>query len=269
LGEVEERDQFMQPSLEDLHNWARQAGALIRAGYEQDHEIHMKGEIDLVTEMDRRAEAFLMSSIYDRFPGHSIVTEESGLHQGLNDHCWYIDPIDGTVNYAHNLPWFVVSLAYAEGEQMKYGVIYEPMRDECFSAARGEGAWMNGRPIHVSQTDTLIKSLLSTGFPYDVATVERNNIAQFINLTMLTQGVRRSGSAALDMAYVACGRLDGFWEIQLQAWDVAAGGLIVEEAGGIATSMEGSRDLLQPPYSTVTSNPFLHPLLLQALNDPV
>jgi myo-inositol-1(or 4)-monophosphatase len=256
----------MQPRLEDLQNWARQAGALLRAGYEQDHEIIMKGEIDLVTEMDRQAEEFLMSAIHSQFPGHTIITEESGLHQGTNDHRWYIDPIDGTVNYAHHLPWFVVSLAYEEAGQMKYGVIYEPMRDECFSAARGQGAWLNDRPIHVTAVDTLIAALLSTGFPYDVATVEQNNVAQFVRLTMLTQGVRRSGSAALDMAYVACGRLDGFWEIQLQAWDVAAGALIVEEAGGVATSLEGSRDVLKPPYAIVVSNPALHPLLLAALN---
>jgi myo-inositol-1(or 4)-monophosphatase len=256
----------MQPSLDDLRNWARQAGALLRAGYEQDHQIKMKGAIDLVTEVDRQAEELLISVIRERFPDHTIITEESGLHQGVNEHCWYIDPIDGTVNYAHNLPWFVVSLAYAEGGKMKYGVIYEPMRDECFSAARGQGAWLNDRPIHVSNTDTLISALLSTGFPYDVSTVEKNNIDQFVNLTKATQGVRRSGSAALDMAYVTCGRLDGFWEIQLQAWDVAAGALIVEEAGGVATSLDGSRDILKPPYSIVVSNPVLHPLLLKALN---
>jgi myo-inositol-1(or 4)-monophosphatase len=256
----------MQPSLEDLRNWARQAGALLRAGYEQDHEIKMKGEIDLVTEMDRQAEDFLMSAIHSKFTGHTIITEESGLHQGLSEHCWYIDPIDGTVNYAHHLPWFVVSLAYAHAGQMQYGVIYEPMRDECFSAARGQGAWLNDRPIRVTSANTLIGALFSTGFPYDVASVENNNVAQFVRLTKLSQGVRRSGSAALDMAYVACGRLDGFWEIQLQAWDVAAGALIVEEAGGVATSLEGSRDLLNPPYSIVVSNPALHPLLLGALN---
>jgi myo-inositol-1(or 4)-monophosphatase len=259
----------MQPSLEDLQNWARQAGALLRAGYDQDHDIKMKGDIDLVTEVDHQSEEFLISAIHGRFPHHSIVTEESGLHQGANDHCWYIDPIDGTVNYAHHLPMFVVSLAYAEAGEMKFGVIYEPMRDECFSAARGQGAWLNDRPIHVSKTDTLISALLSTGFPYDVQTAANNNVAQFINLTKLSQGVRRSGSAALDMAYVTCGRLDGFWEIQLQAWDVAAGMLLIEEAGGIATSLDGSRDLMKPPYSIVVSNPVLHPLLLNALNEKI
>jgi myo-inositol-1(or 4)-monophosphatase len=257
----------MQPVLADLREWARQAGALLRAGYEQDHQIKMKGDIDLVTEMDRKAEDFLVSAIQSRFPDHTIITEESGLHQGLNDHCWYIDPIDGTVNYAHHLPWFVVSLAYAEGGQVKYGVIYEPMRDECFSAARGEGAWLNERLIRVTSTDRLISALFSTGFPYDVATVKDNNVAQFVSLTMLSQGVRRSGSAALDMAYVACGRLDGFWEIQLQPWDIAAGALIVEEAGGAATNMQGSRDIFQPPYAIVVSNKALHPLLLKALKE--
>ncbi|HSV85018.1 MAG TPA: inositol monophosphatase family protein [Levilinea sp.] len=256
----------MQPVLDDLINSARQAGAIIRAGYEQDHQVMMKGEIDLVTEMDRRVEDFLLSAISARFPGHTIITEESGLHPGASDHCWYIDPIDGTVNYAHHLPWFVVSLAYAEAGQMKYGTIYEPLRDECFSAARGQGAWLNDRPIRVSSTSALIAALFSTGFPYDVATAQNNNVAQFVNLTKLSQGVRRSGSAALDMAYVGCGRLDGFWELQLQPWDIAAGALIVKEAGGVVTNVHGSRDLMQPPFSIAVSNPRLHPLFLAALN---
>jgi len=256
----------MQPVLEDLINWARQAGAFLRAAYEQDHQIKMKGEIDLVTEMDRQVEEYLLSAIHARFPDHTIITEESGLHQGTSGHCWYIDPIDGTVNYAHHLPWFVVSLAYAEAGEMKFGVIYEPMRDECFSASRGQGARLNDRPIRVASAGSLIASLFSTGFPYDVATVENNNIAQFVHLTKVSQGVRRSGSAALDMAYVACGRLDGFWEVQLQPWDIAAGALIVEEAGGVATNLHGSQDLMQPPFSIVVSNPALHPLFLAALN---
>jgi myo-inositol-1(or 4)-monophosphatase len=256
----------MQPGLTDLINWARQAGALLRAAYEQDHQVKMKGAIDLVTEMDRQAEDLLISAISASFPGHTIITEESGLHPGASEHCWYIDPIDGTVNYAHHLPWFVVSLAYAEAGQMKFGVIYEPLRDECFSAARGQGAWLNDRAIRVTSTSALIAALFSTGFPYDVASAPNNNTEQFVRLTKLSQGVRRSGSAALDLAYVACGRLDGFWELQLQPWDIAAGALIVEEAGGVATNVHGSHDLMQPPYSIAVSNPALHPLLLAALN---
>ncbi len=256
----------MQPGIQSLIDWARQAGEILRAGYEQQHVVEYKGKTNPVTEIDKRSEALLISRIRERFSDHTIITEESGLLQGANQHTWYIDPLDGTVNYAHGVPIFVVSLAYAEHGQVQLGVVYEPMRDECFSAVRGLGARLNGRPIHVSKAHEMITSLFVTGFRYDLANVA-GDLDAFVRLSYLTQGVRRMGSAALDMAYVAAGRLDAFWEFSLESWDIAAAGLIVEEAGGVVTTAQGEPDYLKPPYSVLCSNPIMHPQVLQALKN--
>jgi myo-inositol-1(or 4)-monophosphatase len=254
----------MQPKLKDLQIFALQAGAILRAAYGQEHKVHYKGLVDPVTEVDRQSEVFLLGQIRERFADHTIITEESGHLQGTNSHCWYIDPLDGTVNYSHGVPMFSVSIAYAEGGRMQMGVVYDPLRDELFSAARGEGAQLNGDPIHVSDTTELIRTLLATGFPYDIPG-RTKNLVEYSKLSMLTQGVRRLGSAALDLSYVACGRLDGFWEMELGAWDLAAGTLILEEAGGIATDLRGSVDYMRPPFGVVGANPAIHPLLLKEL----
>ncbi len=254
----------MTPEIQDLIDWARQAGEILRDGYEKKHEVEYKGQINPVTEIDKRSEALLLGRIQERFPKHTIVSEESGLLQGANQHTWYVDPLDGTVNYAHGVPMFVVSLAYAEHGQVQLGVIYEPMRDECFSAVRGQGAWLNGRPIHVSPASEMITSLLVTGFRYDLANAA-GDLDAFVRLSYLTQGVRRMGSAALDMAYVAAGRLDAFWEFSLELWDIAAGSLLVEEAGGVVTTAEGAPDLLTGPYSVLCANPVMHAKVLRAL----
>ena len=255
----------MKPELADLITLARQAGEILRAGYGQVQHITHKSEIDLVTEYDHQSEAYLLGEIRQRFPGHSIVSEESGLSAGSKSQIWYVDPLDGTVNFAHGVPIFTVSLAYAEDGQVVLGVVYDPTRDECFSAERGHGAWLGEHRLHVSTADALIRSLLVTGFPYDVKTNPANNLAEHARFSMVTRGVRRLGSAALDLCYVAAGRLDGFWELRLNAWDIAAGALIAEEAGaylGIAVDGGGepvsAGELLAPPCSILASAPGIY-----------
>jgi len=255
----------MTPTLFELKSWALQAGEILRAGVGQEHFIHHKGTVNLVTEMDQRSEEFLIKEIRSHYPDHRIVTEESGLLEGLDTHCWYIDPLDGTTNYAHGLPIFCVSIGYAEHGQLKLGVVYDPMQDEIFCAEAGGGAWLDDQPLHVSEISELLQSLLVTGFPYDLLDTPQNNLENFTRLSRLSQGVRRLGSAAIDLCYVAAGRLDGYWEVRLSPWDLAAGALIVREAGGVVTSLTGSPDLLQPPYSIVAGNPHLQPELLKLL----
>ena len=257
----------MIPTLDDLILLARQAGVILRYGFGRRHRVESKSHrIDLVTEVDRRSEAFLLEQIRRRFPGHRILSEESGLN-GKGEALWLVDPLDGTVNYAHGVPIFSVSLAYAEAGRVRLGVVYDPMRDECFAAERGRGAWLNGRPIRVSQTRRLGESLLVTGFPYDVWENPENNLDHFARFAVRTRGVRRLGSAALDLCYVAAGRFDGYWEIRLQPWDVAAGGLIAAEAGALVTNLRGGEDYLSPPQSIVAANPHLHPQMLAVLHE--
>lgn len=234
----------MKPTLSDLERLAREAGAILRDGYNKDHTIHYKGEIDLVTEADHASEAFLLGEIQARFPDSHILAEESGKTVGQNDDIWYIDPLDGTVNYAHHIPIFSVSLAFASQGNLTLAAVYDPMRDEMFSAERGAGAFLNGKRIQASQVTELGKSLLVTGFPYDTWNTELDNFKYFERLAKKTQGVRRLGSAALDLCYVAAGRFDAFWEFKLKAWDIAAGGLIAEEAGAKVTAVDGSTDYL-------------------------
>jgi myo-inositol-1(or 4)-monophosphatase len=257
----------MPPTLEELQDLARQAGAILRAGYGKAHQIGHKGVTDLVTEMDHRAEDAIIAAIRRRYPQHSLVTEESGSLAGDAENCWYVDPLDGTVNYAHHIPIFCVSLAYASHNSVLLGVIYDPMREELFSAERGKGATLNGEPIHVSDSETLIDSLLVTGFPYDLWKTPRNNLDHFSAFSQRSQGVRRLGSAALDLAYIAAGRFDGYWEISLKSWDVAAGMLIAREAGATATRLNGDPNFLTPPVSVLAANPNIYPTMLAALKD--
>ncbi|HZD56846.1 MAG TPA: inositol monophosphatase family protein [Anaerolineales bacterium] len=260
------------PNISILVSLIREAGGILLAGYrrssasDQSLQVEHKGEIDLVTELDYQAESFLLEEIKTRFPGHRVVTEESGAIQGDQDHLWYIDPLDGTVNFVHGLPVFSVSVAYAQAGVLTLGAVYDPLREECFTAERERGAWLNGEPIRVSDVKALKDSLLVTGFPYDIRTNPDNNLDHFVHFSLRAQGVRRLGSAALDLCYVAAGRLDGFWEIRLNAWDVAAGGLIVQEAGARVTDIHGKPDFLTTPQSIVAANPTLHPLMLEVLN---
>jgi myo-inositol-1(or 4)-monophosphatase len=256
----------MMPGLDDLEALARQAGDILRAGYGRRPQIHYKGVIDLVTDVDHQSEDFLIGEIQRRYPGHAIVTEESGHIAGQDCCVWYIDPLDGTVNFAHGLPFFSVSIGYAEGGEMRLGAVYDPLRDELFMAERGRGAWLNGQPLHASDVDNLDQSLLVTGFPYDIRTHPENNLDLFARFMLLSQGVRRLGSAALDLCYVASGRLDGFWEVRLKPWDVAAGGLIAQEAGATVSDTRGGPDYLSAPCSILACAPGIQARMLAVIN---
>ncbi len=256
-----------EPTLQDLQRLARQAGAILRHGYRQEHTIDYKGEIDLVTEIDRLSEDFLLAEIRRLFPGHQVLTEESEGLAGDDRHLWIIDPLDGTVNYAHGVPIFSVSVAYARGGVVRFGVVYDPMRDECFSASRGGGASLNGQPIQVAAASDLNHSLLVTGFPYDIRTTAHNNLDNYARFALRSQGVRRLGSAALDLCYVAAGRFDGYWELSLKPWDLAAGALIAAEAGAKVTRTDGGGDLLRPPCSVLAAAPRIHAQMLAVLQE--
>lgn len=255
----------MNPTLSYIESLARAAGAILRDGYSKDHQVKYKGVIDLVTEVDHQSEKYLLGEVQRDFPTHHIFSEESGIIQGNDEHIWYIDPLDGTVNYAHHIPFFCVSIAYAYKGVLTLGAVYDPMREEMYLAERGKGATLNGRPIGVSSTTELQRSLLVTGFPYDVWNTEQDNFANFVKFGKLSQGVRRLGSAALDLSYVATGRFDGFWEIALKPWDVAAGGLICEEAGARITNVNGGADYIAPPQSVLAATPGIHAKMLEEL----
>lgn len=253
------------PTLQELERLARDAGAILRAGYSQKHQVSYKGVIDPVTEIDRASEEFLLGEINKRWPGSYIMAEESGVTKGDADHSWYVDPLDGTVNYSHHIPIFCVSIGYAHKGSMQLGVVYDPMREEMFSGERGRGAWLNGKAINVSAATKLQKSLLVTGFPYDAWNTPQDNFDNFVRFAKLTQGVRRLGSAALDACYVGAGRFDGFWEMSLKPWDVAAAGLIAEEAGAKVTNVNGSADYLSSPQSIIVAGPGLHSQIMEKL----
>jgi myo-inositol-1(or 4)-monophosphatase len=246
---------------EIAHAAAARAGALLRARYRDRQEISFKSEVDLVTAADRDAERLIVDALRASFPEHGIVAEESPPQAGRDVHCWYVDPLDGTTNFAHGYPHFAVSLALAHGEELVLGLVHDPIREETFVAIRGQGARLNGAPIRVSETGQLEHALLGTGFPYD----RRQHAAfylAFLEAGMRSaQGVRRAGSAALDLCYVACGRLDAFWEWKLHPWDTAAGRIIVEEAGGRVSDFAGGPHRLTG-LETAASNTRLHDELL-------
>ncbi len=255
----------MQPTQDFLIDLSKKAGSILKEGYGKQHRVRHKGRTDLVTEIDHQSEDMLVSCIRAEFPDHMIVTEESGLLEGDREHRWYIDPLDGTLNYAKGLPIFCVSIAYACGADMELAAVYDPMLDACYYAARGQGAWLNGERIQVSETSELIDAMLVTGFPNELDQVN-NNLDYFLRIIHESQTLRRLGSAVLDQVYVAAGRLDGFWEVGVNAWDIAAGTLIIEEAGGKVTTMQGESDYMKPPYDIIAANPQLHPKLFAALH---
>lgn len=257
----------MPPTLSQIKTWARQAGKILRDGQKTKFKIEHKGRVDLVTEMDKLSEDYVLGEIRSNYPGHHIISEESGHisgHDGSTSH-WYVDPLDGTVNYAHGVPLWVVSIGYAENGKMKLGVIYDPTRDEMFSAQAGKGAWLNNRRIQVSGQTDLLQGLMVTGFPYDIIGEYSNNLDNFNRLSLVSQGVRRFGSAAMDLCYIACGRLDGYWEVRLKPWDLAAGWLIVTEAGGTVSDLDGNPDIMHAPYSILAATPALHAEMLKEL----
>lgn len=255
----------MSPTLSDLERLARGAGAILRDGYSKEHTVHYKGVIDLVTETDHASESFLIGEIQSRFPDSHILAEESGETAGAGDGIWYIDPLDGTVNYSHHIPMFCVSIAYAVNGIVTLGAVYDPLRDEMFSGERGKGAFLNGKIIRASGTTELQKSLLVTGFPYDTWNTSKDNFKNFEKLAKMTQGVRRLGSAALDGCYVAAGRFDAFWELTLRPWDIAAAGLIAEEAGARVTAIDGKPDYISAPQSILAAAPGIYEQMLEQL----
>ncbi len=218
---------------------AKEAGGFLRENLGRVRRIEYKGEVDLVTEMDLEAERRIVSIIRERFPDHGILTEESSAVDSAAPFRWIIDPLDGTTNYAHGYPVFSVSIAFEKEGRVLFGVVYDPMLEETFTAELGRGALLNGRTIRVSAVDSLSKALIATGFPYDVRTSRENNLDNFARFALRAQAVRRAGSAALDLSYVGCGRFDGFWEMKLKPWDLAAAALVVTEAGGRLTDFTG------------------------------
>lgn len=252
---------------------AREAGALVREGFGGLGKVDFKGAVNPVTETDRASERLILERLRARFPSHRILGEEYGETPGddasVGPACpmWFIDPLDGTNNFAHGLPHFAISLALRVEGAMVVGVVYDPLRDEMFAALRGAGATCNGRPIHVSTTQKLQDAFLATGFPYDRRVAASNNVRTLDDFLRRSQGVRRAGSAALDLAYVACGRFDGFWEPRLSPWDVAAGALLVEEAGGCVSDFGGGRTRLLSGEEVVASNGHIHREMLRVLRE--
>ena len=217
---------------------AREAGALLEELSTQPLDINYKRRADLVTVADRRSEALIVGRLRERFPDHAIVAEEGGNHQASSDYCWYVDPLDGTTNYAHGFPVYCVTLGLALRNEVIAGVVYDPTRNDLYTAERGAGAFLNSRPLRVSATEKLGESLVATGFP-PFATNHDLNVQFYFRFTELSHGIRRAGSAALDLCSVACGRFEGFWELKLNPWDKAAGVLMVTEAGGRVTDVRG------------------------------
>jgi myo-inositol-1(or 4)-monophosphatase len=244
---------------------AREAGAILRDFAARGFEITQKGRINLVTEADHASENLIKSLISERYPDHNILAEESGLRETANStYRWIIDPLDGTTNFAHGFPCYAVSIGIEKNGEMIAGVIYDPSRDEIFTAERGSGAFMNDTPIRVSQIDQLERALVVSGFPYDVRERMSEYLPAWQKFLERAQGVRRLGAAAIDMAYVANGRLDGFWEFGLNAWDTAAGWVIIEEAGGSVTNTEGGLFENARP-SLLCTNGLIHVEMLQVL----
>jgi myo-inositol-1(or 4)-monophosphatase len=255
-------------TLEEELSVARQvaldAGALLRSFLGRVLRIEHKGETDLVTEADLQSENLILQSLGRRFPGDAFLTEETGRHGAPSKRVWLIDPLDGTINFSHELPFFAVSIALQVHGQTRLGMVYNPCTQEIFEAAKGSGAFLNGRPIRVSDTSKLVDSLLATGFPYTMHQNPGEVMQRLSNLVVLGQAIRRIGSAAMDLCYVAAGRFAGFWEQDLKPWDTAAGALIVEEAGGKVTDFDGNPFT---PYlkTVVASNSLIHEDMLAAL----
>jgi myo-inositol-1(or 4)-monophosphatase len=235
---------------------AREAGEILREGFERPKTITYKGEVDLVTESDRRSEELVVSRLKKHFPDHGIVAEEGSGTATSTKYCWHVDPLDGTTNFAHGYPCFAVSIGLVEDSKPIVGVVFNPVANELFAAVRGEGAFLNEKRIRVSAVETLANSLVATGFPTHLRK-KSSNMEYYWQFTLRTHGVRRDGSAALDLCSVACGRFDAYWEFGLSSWDTAAGVLLVEEAGGTVSDLTGQPYGLGGP-SLISSNGRIH-----------
>ncbi|HEY7912853.1 MAG TPA: inositol monophosphatase family protein [Blastocatellia bacterium] len=243
---------------------AKDAGRLLRDRLGTNIQVGHKGAINIVTDLDLASEQLIREAIATYYPRHEVLAEEGGLAESRSDYRWIVDPLDGTTNYAHGYPVFCVSIALEHKGEVILGVVYDPMRDELFTAERGAGAALNNRPIRVSSTGDLIQSLLSTGFPYDIRTSTWTNLDHWSNFAMNAQALRRDGAAALDLCYVACGRFDGFWELNLSPWDTAAGALVVEESGGRVSDFEGKAFSNYGPQ-ILASNGLIHQRMIEVL----
>lgn len=244
---------------------AKEAGRALKENLGKNHIIEMKGALDIVTEMDMYVEDLIIKRLKHAFPDHGILTEESDEQKTSSGFRWIIDPLDGTTNYAHAYPVFCVSIALEKDGDVILGVVYNPMLDELFTSEKGGGAYLNDKKIQVSKVKDLNTSLLATGFPYDIRTSSNNNISHFSNFAVRVQAIRRAGSAALDLCYLACGRFDGFWELKLKPWDIAAAGLIIKEAGGVLSDFKGKPFSIHFP-ETLASNGLIHKEMLEVLN---
>jgi myo-inositol-1(or 4)-monophosphatase len=243
---------------------AWEAGHMLRENLSASREINYKGQVDLVTNFDKRSQRMIYKRLSDIFPEHGFLAEEGLEQKGDGNFRWVFDPLDGTTNYAHRFPVFSVSIALERKGQILCGVVYDPMREETFSGIKDKGAYLNGDKIRVSDVDDLDRSLLATGFPYDLRESKENNFDHFNNFLTRAQAIRRCGSAAIDLCYVACGRFDGFWELKLKPWDVAAAALIVLEAGGHLSDFQGQEFSI---YSreTLGTNRLIHQQMLDVL----
>ena len=250
----------MSSFVETAAGIAREAGALIAGSLERHIGFERKGEFDLVTEADRSSERLIVESLRGHFPEHSIVAEEGGGYDGASEYRWYVDPLDGTTNFAHGFPMFSVTLGLERAGQLIAGVVFDPLRNEMFTAESGSGAYLNNRRIHVTNTDNIKDCLMATGFPSRKRSQDVN-VHFFYQLAMLSHGVRRAGSAAMDLSYVACGRLDVFWEFGLNPWDMAAGILLIREAGGACSNMRGGAPDLRGPH-ILADNSAVHQTVL-------
>lgn len=260
----------LQAVCETAVEIARAAGALLRDGQDAHKlEEHKSSAIDLVTEYDGASEQLIVAGLRAAFPEHGIVGEEGAAQAAAEQLCWYVDPLDGTVNYAHGLPIYAVSLGLWDGARPLVGVVYNPALEHLFTAVAGVGSWLQQgerrRPLRVSSRDRLLTALLGTGFPYDRHTSPHDNVAQMAAFLKQAQGIRRAGAAALDLCYVAAGWLDGYWEFKLHSWDVAAGALIVQEAGGRVSRPDGAPLVLDDRIDLVASNGRIHAEMLRVL----
>lgn len=254
----------MQLIKKTLMEALAEAGEVLLKGFGRKKTISFKGEIDLVTETDKKAERLIIQRIHRRFPSHSILGEESGLTDKSSPHKWIIDPLDGTTNFAHNFPQACTSIGYEFEGKVLMGGIYDPFRKELFFAQKGKGAFLNKKKIRVSEVKELKRSLLVTGFPYDRTERPEHYLKFVAQFLKKTQGIRRLGSSALDLCYVACGRFDGYWEFKLNPWDISAGTLIVREAGGRVSNIRGEEHSIYEPQMLAT-NSLIHTQMLELL----
>jgi len=250
--------------LEKAVEAAQEAGRIQIEAFNRNHTVAFKGKTDLVTEVDRACEDAIVRILGEAFPSHDFILEETPSFSSGSPYLWVVDPLDGTTNYTHRFPHFCCSIALQHNHETVVGVVLDPLLKELFTASRGGGAFLNGEPIKVSSENRLIRCLLATGFPYDITSIEDNNLARFSGMLPHAQGIRRCGSAALDLCYLASGRLDGYWVVQLALWDAAAGILLVEEAGGCVTDLHGQAPSL-PVGGLVGSNGRIHQELLDIL----